>query len=210
LAFHVVLFSAFPSLPAVMSFLSLPVKRVRLHFTERPAYRQPVGVSTVQDYAIAFTSSLRHDDVVELRIYKNDAPLLEGRVEKPNRCSDRAFLLVLAWIADPKVLYCVAVHDRAEQELAFFMKNGSVGAIEREVGIPTANETVKGFGFVANRRIRTLRPEHINHCLSRRFRESLFRLSARPFLRAALATQHNCRHENDEHDHWISTSSSHG
>src|SRR5262249_43217496 len=71
-------------------------------------------------------------------------------------------------------------------------------------------EAVKGFGFVANRRIRIRRPEHINHCLSRRFRESLFSLSARPFLRAALATQHNCRHENDEDDHWMSSSGSHG
>src|SRR5205809_3711766 len=196
--FHVVVFFDFPSLSAVMRLLPLPMKGVRFHFTERPTYRQRVGVSTVQDDTIALTSPLRSNDIVELRIYKNDAPLLKRRIEEPNRRSDGAFLLTLGRIADPKILHCMAIQDPAEQQLSFFVKNGSVGAIESKVGIPCADEAVKSFGFFADGWIRTRRPQHIDHCLSRRFYESLFSLSARPFLRPDLRIQRDCR-RNERH-----------
>ena len=76
--FHVVVFLEFPGFSAVMRLLSLPMKGVRFHFAERPTYRQPVSVSPVQDDPIALTAPLRSNDVVELRIYKNDAPLLSA------------------------------------------------------------------------------------------------------------------------------------
>ena len=80
--FHVVIFFDFPSFSAVMRLLSLPVKRIRLHFTESPTYRQAVGIQTAQDDTVALTPALRTDDVVELRIYKNHTPLLERAVSK--------------------------------------------------------------------------------------------------------------------------------
>src|SRR5262249_35612882 len=185
------------------------MKGVRFHFTERPTYRQPVSVSTVQDDTIALTSPLRSDDVIELRIYKHDAPLLKCRIEEPNRRSDGAFLLTLARIADPQVLHCVTIHDPTEQQLSLFMKNGSIGTIEREVGIQSADETVKGFGFIANGRIRIRRSEYIDHCLSRRFRESLVSLSARAFLRPDLRRQCDCRRKRRQDEQWRYASASH-
>src|SRR5262249_16906141 len=124
---------------------ALPMKGVRFHFAERPTYREPVSVSPVQDDPIALTAPLRRNDIVELRIYKNDAPLLKCCIKEPNRRSDRAFFLALCRIANPQVLYCMTVHDPAEQQLSLFMENGPVGAIESIVGIPSADETVKGF-----------------------------------------------------------------
>ncbi len=142
--FHVVIFFDFPSFSAVMRLFSLPVKRIRLHFTESPTYRQAVGIQTAQDDTVALTPALRADDVVELRIYKNHTPLLECRIEEPNRRSNRAFLLVFSRIADPEVLYCATIHDPAEQQLSLFMEDGSVIAVKRKLGIPSAYETVKG------------------------------------------------------------------
>src|SRR6059036_1652151 len=191
--FHVVVFLEFPGFSAVMRLLSLPMKGVRFHFAERPTYRQPVGVLPVQDDPIAFTAPLRSDDVVELRIYKNDAPLLKCRIEEPNRRSDRAFLLTLSRIADPKVLYCVTIHDPAEQQLSLFMENGAVGATERKVGIPSADQTVKRFGFLANGRIRIRRSQQLDHCLSRRLCESFFSLFARALLWAHLRRPCDCQ-----------------
>src|SRR5262249_55843360 len=156
--------------------LALPMKRIGFHFAERPTYRQPVSVSPMQDDPIALTAPLRRNDIVELRIYKNDAPLLKCCIKEPNRRSDRAFFLALCRIANPHILYCMTVHDPAEQQLSLFMENGPVGAIESIVGIRSADETVKGFCFFAHGRIRIRRSQHINHCLSRRFRELLLSL----------------------------------
>src|SRR5437899_4669485 len=164
--FHVVVFLEFPGFSAVMRLLSLPMKGVRFHFADRPTYRQPVSVSPGQDDPIALTAPLRSNDVVELRIYKNDAPLLKCCIKEPNRRSDRAFFLVLCRIADPQVLYCMTVHDPAEQQLSLFMENGPVGAIESIVGMPSANEMVKGFCFFAHGRIRIGRSPHTDHLLS--------------------------------------------
>src|SRR6266705_4030890 len=208
--FHVVVFFDFPSLSAVMRLLPLPMKGVRFHFTERPTYRQRIGVSTVQDDTIALTSPSRSDDIVELRIYKNDAPLLECRIEEPNRRSYRAFLLTLGRIADPKVLYCVTIHDPAEQQLSLFMENGAVGATERKVGIPSADQTVKRFGFLANGRIRIRRSQQLDHCLSRRLCESFFSLFARAFLWAHLRRRCDChRNKRYQAEQWRSTNASH-
>src|SRR6266550_4009975 len=103
---------------------------------------------------VALTSALRADDVVGLRIYKNHTPLFECRIEEPNRRSNRAFLLVFGRITDPEILYCVTIHGPAEQQLSLFMEDGSVIAVERKLGIPCADKTVKGLGFFTNGRIR--------------------------------------------------------
>src|SRR5207247_8550008 len=114
----------FPTRSAVVTLIPLPVKGVRFHFTKRPTNRQPVGVSTAQDETIAFTPPLCGDDVVELRIYKNDAPLLKCRIEEPNRRSDRAFLLNLGRIAAPKVSDCATVLHTDAQQCHLFLHNG--------------------------------------------------------------------------------------
>src|SRR5439155_18439571 len=122
----------------------------------------------------------------------------------------RAFLLTLGRIADPKVLYCVTIHDPAEQQLSLFMENGAVGAAERKVGIPSADETVKSFGFLANGRIRIRRSQQLDHCLSRRFCESFFSLFARALLWAHLRRRCDChRNKHYQDERWRSTNASH-
>src|SRR5439155_429031 len=151
---------------AVMRLFSLPVKRIRLHFTEGPTYRQAVGINTAQDDTVAFTSALRADDVVELRIYENHAPLLECRIEEPNRRSNRALLLGFRRITDPEVLYCVTIHGPSEQQFSLFLGDGSVITLERKLGIPSADETVKGLGLVPHRGIWIRRCKGRDHCVS--------------------------------------------
>src|ERR1700739_2646293 len=150
-----VVFLDFPSFSAVMGLLALPVKRVRLYLTERPPYGQAVGIQTAQDDTVALTPALGTDNVIELRIYKNHTPLLECRIEEPNGRSNRPFLRVVGWIADPEVRYCATIHDPAEQQLSLFMEDGPVIAVERKLGIPSAHETVKGLSLFSQRRIRS-------------------------------------------------------
>src|SRR5437588_721090 len=105
----------------------------------------------------------------------------------------------------------MTVHDPAEQQLSLFMENGPVGAIESIVGIPSADETVKGFCFFAHGRIRIRRSQHIDHCLSRSFCEPPLSLSARRFLRPDLRTQCDCRsNKRHQDERWRFTSASHG
>ena len=71
--------------------------------------------------AIALASTLRSDYVVELGIDKNDPPLFQLGIEKPDRGSDAAFLLALSGITDPEVLNRPAIHHPAEMEFAFLV-----------------------------------------------------------------------------------------
>src|SRR5438132_11883194 len=104
----------------------------------------------------------------------------------------------------------MTVHDPAEQQLSLFMENGPVGAIESIVGIPSADETVKGFCFFAHGRIRIRRSQHIDHCLSRSFCEALLSLSARRFLLPDLRAQSEClRNKRHQREQWRVTSASH-
>ena len=150
-----------------MRFLALPAERFRPYVTKRPSNRQTVRIRAAQNDPVALPPALCGDDIVELRVDEDNAPLFELRVEKPNRCSDRALLLISGRIADSEVLHGVAIHDPAKVQLTLLAEHGAVVAVERELRIPGAHQTVEGLRLFAKRRIRSRRPENIDHCGSK-------------------------------------------
>ena len=63
--------------------------------------------------------------------------------------------------------YGVAIHDPAKVQLSLLAEHGAVVAVERELRIPGAHQTVESLRLFAKRRIRSRRPENINHCGSK-------------------------------------------
>ena len=72
---HVMIFFEHPRIATVMGFFDGPMKGLRPDFTERPAYRKPIGIRAAQDDAITFATPLRADHIVVLWVDEDDAPL---------------------------------------------------------------------------------------------------------------------------------------
>src|SRR6266566_7983537 len=71
-------------------------------------------------------------------------------------------------IADPQILYCVTIHDPTEMQLALLVADGAVHLWKAEIGVPTADKSIKCLRFFAKRRIGIRRSQDTNHGLSRR------------------------------------------
>src|SRR5712692_3858986 len=125
-----VCFFHLPRFSPVTGLLSAPEERVGLDVIQRPTYWRAVGIHTTKHDTIAFQSPLNGDEVIELRTYKDHAPLFESSVEEPNRRANPALLLAICRVGNKDVLHRATIQDPAEQQLALFMSNTAI--IEKE------------------------------------------------------------------------------
>ena len=108
----------------------------------------------MQNDTVTLASALRSNQVVESRIYKHNPPLLQFRIEEPEGGSYTAVLLAFWRITNPEILDGRPIHDPAETDFSLFVVYGSIVAMEAKLGIPSADEAIKGLGFFSHRWIR--------------------------------------------------------
>src|SRR5438094_1162370 len=164
--FHMVFLFKLPSFSAVMTFLAAPDEGGRLDVIERPTDWSAVGIYAAKHDTVTYRPSLNSHDIVELRAYEDYAPLFKSSIEEADRGPHAAILLALCRVGDKDVLHRATIKDPAHQQLALFMSNTAIIAVEAVVAVPGTHEPVEHLRLVAQRRMGARGSKRLDHILS--------------------------------------------